>query len=324
METNTNIPAPKESIGKVPKKRSIFVIIGIVVVIIILALLAYFVWWRFVQPAFVIDGHSYSKTAYYNMMASAKKSGVSQKDATSQYIEIEKKRIAAEKMNLQPTPNQIENSQANSYPSTLGKDLSIWQKEVSYGNAIAPAIAFAKQGGYTGAYFKFPFAIHQEALPYQYRSGEKKVPDGWRDPKVVQSDKDYAKQVAEKDRERIKQGASSEEVIAEITADSRLGRLGSSNGSLVFSINQAGVDYLGAGIATDLSSKFDQKILQKENTVKLTEIMTGKIMLQDLPGRPQVDGYYYFVQIDKYQKANSAVQAEYDKAIGELKVQKNV
>lgn len=315
---------PKTQVHPIKNSHSALYIILAIIVVILVIVISILFWWRYIQPAFIIDGHRYSKTTYYKMIDSAKKSGLTQNEATSRYIEIEKKRIAAEKLSLSPTPNQTSNAQSNTYPDIDIKDLSIWQKEVAYANSLQPVLEFTTAGGYSGAYFRFPFTLHQESLPYQYVVGEKPRPDGWRNPKAIEEDKKYALDVAQKDHERIQRGASSEQIVKEIRADPRLARLGASNGSLVFTINQAAINNLGAGISQNLSFVIDQKFLQKENSPKLTDILTGKITLQDLPGRPEVDGYYYFIQIDSYKNPNPTIEKQFNDTVSGLKVEKNV
>lgn len=308
--------------AKSRKKTGLMVLIIVIIVVVVGLLIAG--WWWFVQPAFVIDGHKYSKATYFNMMSAAKKNGVGQKAATVQYIQIEKERIAAEKLNVTPTQNTINSTTVSTYSGKTYDQLDIWQKEIVYSQSLTPAIEFNKRGGYTGAMFIFPFSKLLEPLSGAYK-GQK--PAGYRDPVKVEEDRAYARQQAEDYHTKVANGADEQKLIAEIRANPRLQFPGSPNTSAQFQLSDFN-NLSAQQLTTSTYNVFNQNLsvssLQGQNSVGLSEIKTGQTVQFDLPNKPTVDAYYYFYKINAYSTANADIQKQFDSAVSSMKVETNV
>lgn len=297
------------------------IIIGIVVVIAVIAG-AIWLWWRFVQPAFTIGDKNYSKTQYNKMMAAANKNGVGKAEATARYIEIEKQRIAAEQLKITPTQTQTQTAQTNLYPKQDPKTYDVWQQELVFQASLTPAINFAKTGGYNGYIFYFPFSRLQEPASGAYRGNL----EGFRNPVKVAEDRDYAKTKADEYYKKIKDGYSQQEATKEIRNDARLKFAGSGNPTGAFEItttNNTNIQNNSVGIS-QIISDIPVNGLNGENSIGLSQILTGKVVLFDLTNKPKVDAYFYFYDIDSFSNANTQIQAQFDELVKNMKVRKNV
>lgn len=314
-------PHPAVGDNTRPRKKTWLIIFTILIVIGAVILLI-FAWWWFIQPAFVINGHKYTKSTYFKMMSEAKKDGFNQKAATELYIQTEKERIVAAQMNIEPTAQNFSQWTQQLFKSTDYLKLNEWQRVRVYHSSIPDALIFAKIGGYSGAYFNFPFTQHNAVLGISYQGKPK--PEGYRDPQQVEADRKYAEEKANYYHTKIQEGMSVVQALAEINADPKLDKLQSDNGSSLFEINQGYAQLLAQGIVRSWQTKLPENFLQGEKTLGLSPVFTGKTQLYDLPGQPYVDANYYFVKIEKFLKPNPNIQKQFDDKMVNLQVEKHV
>ncbi len=307
-----------------PKSKVWLIVLAIVLVVLVI-IVAIGLWWWFIQPAFVIDGHKYSKSTYFNMMNLAKKSGVNQQQATVIYIDTEKQRIAADNLGIKPSAaslNLISGGLNNGKPYS---QVNSWQQEVIYNNAIQPAINFKKTGGYAGSVFFFPFSRLFDQRSYYQIVGKSPTPEHYRDPKYIAEDKQYAKEQLDHYYELIKNNGSVEQTLKELQNNPRLNRGTAANGSANFETDPNGVQQLSTGVSLVWKGRrISPTLFRGRDSIGVSEVQTTSIKVPDLPGSPTLEASYYFVKFDDYSDPQPGVQNQFDDMVRSMKVQKNV
>lgn len=273
-------------------------------------------WWQQQsQPAFVINGKEYSRDEYNQMMASAEAAGVSKKDATKQYIDIEKKRAAAESLGIQPTQQNIETAAANLGLEARNDQTKLWEAELAYEQALEPAIDFLKKPGKKGAVFYFPYkGLSSTSLKAFYNPNAVDTSDT-----DTVSDKKYAKEQAEAYRQKVANGENTQQLVDDIMNNEKLALSGAANGSMIFAVNSSNENVLADGISLVLSSD-DLKALDSLKEGEVSKIKTGYVSI----GSGKTDSYFYFVKLDSSSKGDKKIEQKYSEALQDVEVSSNV
>lgn len=317
---------PHPTVGdQVRPRKKTWLIIFTVLIAIAAVILLIFAWWWFIQPAFVIDGHKYSKSTYFKMMSEAKKGGINQKEATTFYIETEKQRIAADKLGIKPSVaslNLLSGGLNNGKPYS---QINGWQQEVVYNKAVQPAIDYKKAGGYSGSVFFFPFSRLFDQRSYYQVVGKSPTPEHYRDPKYVAEDKEYAKQQLDHYYELIKNNGSVDQTLKELQNNPRLNRGTAANGSASFQTDTDGVQQLSSGVSLVWKGRrINPELFKGKASVGISPVQTTSIKVPDLPGSPTLEASYYFVKFDDYSDPQPSIQGQFDDSVKAMKVEKNV
>ncbi len=316
----------KKARFKIPKpNRKVLIGLGIVLSLIVMAVAGGLLWKanEAAKPAFVIDDKAYSKTEYKEMMDLAQSHGVPEEEARNKYIEVEKKRMTAESLGIKPTDYQMYRATRNIDNTKKPAELDKWQQELTYEVALVPATEAAKKGGYSGAIFYFPFSRLMEPVSGAYNG---KLPEGHRDPVKIEEDRQYAKAKVEEYHKKIKDGYSVADAMAEIQKDKRLVFTGSGNPTKTFQVSV--ID--GVAVQQDTASAsqklhhIDATKLRENSSVGTTDILTGQLVILDLPGQPNQDAFYYFYKIDSYHSPDAEIDKKFDDKLKSLKVTVNV
>ncbi|HSX48050.1 MAG TPA: hypothetical protein VLF41_00885 [Candidatus Nanoarchaeia archaeon] len=219
------------------------------------------------------------------------------------YIEVSKRVVVSQKLNVKPAAQDIVASQKKLFPKP-GTYNFRWQGLASFGDALPTAVARAAKGNYLGAFLSFPYSARFEA------SG-KNLP-GFKDAARIASDKQYAGDRATFYRDKIVSGQISDDTaLAQIRADSRLKYGDGSNDSQVFGKS-------GKSLAEDLNnnSELIKYIISLQTGV--TKVQTKKVA-SVVTGQPE-DGDVYFVDLRLAQAPQPDLQSRYDKALKNLRV----
>lgn len=273
-----------------------------------------------------IDGNKIERKDYEKLIEQAKATSLSDEDAANRYFDMMKRKYASQKMNLSMSEDLTNYTAATLYYPRKYNQLNDWEKMNVYDEAIKSSLLFSTYGGYQGAIFYFPFSMHQETLGYAYKDN---IPEGWRVQSFIESDKQYADQKASEMYQKIKSGASIDEVMNTIISDNRLQYAGAANQSHSFDMtvdpitNTLG-EYLNNGMfRTTISKDISLESLKKESSVGISDIKTGKMIFYDKAGAPEYDAYYYFYKIDRYVEPDSEVKKQFENNVNSIKVEKH-
>ncbi len=322
-EAVTTPSAPKPPSSPVKKAALLWMGVLLGVLVVVLGGLLIAKWANNRKPAFTIENKSYSKQQYQSMIDSAKKHNVSEAEARAKYIEIEKKRYVAESMGIKATDYQMYRAASEVNSSKNSKDFDEWEKELAYVGSLPGAIEAGKKGGYSGAIFYFPYSRLMEPLSGAYKG---KQPAGYRDPAKIEEDRVYADGKAKEYYQKIKDGYSEADAVRELQADKKLFFTGAANSSKPFQVfvDNGVVMQQDTGNAQQRYRDIDASSLKGKDSVGLSELQTGKVVLIDLPGAPQKDGYYYFYKIDQYREPGQDLKKKFDTKYNSLEVTTNV
>lgn len=292
------------------------------VLLLVLALAGGLFWWLSTQykgkVAFTIDGKKYYARDVEKIQEQAAKEGVSEQESLDTIIDVEKQKLAAAKLGVVPNQDMISVAlQQKGY----NENTSEWHKLKSYNEAQQAAVLQAQQGYYDIAFFTFDYSRMLDATGGAV--GEK-LAEGYRQPDAVARERDYAKAKAEEYREKyINKKITATELADIIHKDLRLAAHGVNNKSGVYRLNEDGDVLLTTGSTIGVNKDW-LAFLKDFNNPGVTEIKTGKITQYDLPNKPQVDGYYIFIDYRGKIEPQADIEQRFNQALGALKVEKNV
>lgn len=307
------------------QKSPIWLIAGVVILIIVLAA---FLWWFFVgRVAFTINGKVITNAQYNTMMAAASKNGVGKKDASAQYIEIEKRRAAANALKIEVTENQLQQNyrllyrQADFFATTNDP----WQLEKSYELALKNQLLVEKGGGYVGQVFVFPFSQLYEP---RFVVAPEKLPQNWGSLSAITQNRDYAQQKTNDYHSKLQnKSITPEEVFKAIKNDPQLQFLAAANPSNDFTVNQNGVQYVNGSNDTSGQIVYYFSTIKQANKTGLTDVSTQSVTgLMQPPaglGNPQTVAYY-FANIENVVKPRPDVQKQFDDKLSKVVVVNHV
>lgn len=239
------------------------------------------------------------------MQADASLENVDGKTALDIIIDAETRRAAAESLGIQVPDNKLLNATSN------------WQKEHSYPTALDSVVKQDEVGGYSVAVFYLPFSRLQYP-PNGLNTNNK--PEGWRNAQAIASDRSYAEAKAKTYHERLSnKEITTDQAISEIREDERLSSGPSSNKSVAAVVDENG-DVMAAGQARKIDENGWMADVKKLTPGQYSEIKVGKITLFDQSNSPEVDGYFYFVGLDKKIDAQPGISNQLNEAIKQVKV----
>ncbi len=273
------------------------------------------------DTAFTIDGKKFTKSDVKKVQDEAAKDKVNAQEALDTMIDTEKRRAAAAKVGAEPSEQQLESAIASKYPHQVdASQASAWRRVAAYGQAQETALAQAKEGYYDGDAFYFYFSRLQEALTGM--ASLEQPPENYRDAAAIAKDREYAQDKVQYYYDQIKnKSMTGEKVTAEILKDAKLAPRFSSNRSGHFRVNDQGEQSLTNSLTESTKLVWREDVLAMTSP-GLTEIKLGQVTLFDKPNNPQVDGYFYFVNLKLIVKAQPDIEQQYNAALSAVKVVK--
>lgn len=256
---------------------------------------------------FTVNGKKFYSKDIEAMQAEAKTENVDSESSLNIIIDTETKRAAAESLNIKVSDNKYLNNTSD------------WQKTHSYPAALDSEVKEMEIGGYDISLFLLNFSRLQ-LYPNGLNVNNK--PEGWRDAQAIAQDRAYAESKAKSYREKLSnKQITAEQAIDEIRKDPRLSSGASSNKSVIAVVDETG-SVQGAGQSMKLDRDNWMADVKKLTAGQYTEIKVGKINLFDLPNNPNVDGYFYFVGLNKKLDAQPGLTDKLNQAIKQVKVER--
>lgn len=257
------------------------------------------------QVVFTVNDKKFYSKDIDAMKAEASVENVDGKAALDIIIDSETRRAAAQSLGIDVPDKKLFNSTSD------------WQKERNYPAALDSVVKQMEVGGYSVAVFYFPFSRLQM---YPNGLNVKNKPEGWRNDQAIAQDRAYAEEKAKAYRDKLsKKEITGDQAVSEIGQDARLSSGASSNKSVVATVDETGA-ILAAGQVLKLDNDGWMVDVKKLAPGQYSEIKVGKINLFDLPNKPAVDGYFYFVGLDKKIDPQPGLADKLNQAIKQVKV----
>ncbi len=327
------IRGKKTTVTKIDKhpnlhiNRRVIRLFRAVLVIALVSLLVYgswFVYKKTLAPALEIGSTKISRKDYNKLISQAAEQKVSQKDATDLIIEVEKQKITIQQLQLTINENDVYQAIAAKYNMFEPSKHNEWQKLNGDLVAAKNTVLNAKHGGWQGAFFAFPYSSKfvQTLTP---------MPDhpGFGDNKEIAKDKAYAMAKAEEYRTKIKNGQiATAKAIEEIVKDKRLDYGGAGNDSIELFIDGDGNAF---SQGESVIRVFDGYIVNaikglKDGELSDIGVIRTNVSMSPLPEYKgtNIPTGYYFVQLKTYNKANQAIEKQFEQKLKDIKVKRNV
>lgn len=222
----------------------------------------------------------------------------------SDYIEVSKKVVVSQKLNVKPSAPDIVASQKKLFPKP-GTYNFRWQGLASYADALPTAVDRATKGNYLGAFLSFPYSARFEAAG-------KNLP-GFKDAVKIASDKQYALDRATFYHDKLVSGQMTDEIaLSQVLADSRLKFGDGTNDSLIFGKS-------GKTLAEDLNNR--DEIINFINSMQPTTVSKPQTrQVQSVVTNQLEDGDVYIVDLKLAQKPRPDLKTQYDNALKKIRV----
>lgn len=314
LDTNTLSDAERESLDvknhdssiRLQTKGVYFGLIVLLVAAVAAGLFWFIGGWDKDKIAFTVDGKKFYKKDVKVLQDEAAKDNISSEDALNIIKEAEKHTAAAVKLGIKVGDDKYDDASSQ------------WRRTLGYKDALKSEAAMLKTGGYTVAVYYLPFSRLQMPLSGIYDGKAK--PTDYRDPVAVAADRTYAQEKASYFQNELSSGKlKNEKAVEQIRADERLVAGPSTNRSGIHRIDNSGNTYVAGDIRkVDEDGWMDQ--IKGMQAGQQTSLGTGKIVLFDLPDRPTVDGYFYFVRLASVNEPKPNIEKQLQDAINSVRV----
>lgn len=300
------------------KFKKLFIILSIVLLLVITLLVLNY---KFLGPALTIGDKKISKLTYNNLVKQGKEEGLKETDIKDKIIRAEKKKIAAQKLNISYTESQLNELITKSYGVEPSK-ANDWQKLNTEEALITVRVRQIEKGGYVGSIFFFPFSrnFYSTVFPQNAPFG---------DEKTISEDRAYADNKAKEYRQKlIENKITSEQAITEIIKDEKLILGPSSNLSQSFVLDENGVSSKNGESVFDSTLKEYISVIKSLKPGDISQIQMHKSVIPydtiGLPYKTQVqkDVEFYFIKLDSNNKADSEIDYKFTKEVDSIRVRK--
>ncbi len=299
-------------------KRSLLYLAGFTVVIAVIIGMVLFNGDRFGKSGnpviFSIDGKKYHESEVNELVKyPVEARGTNKNESAKLLFELLKKIYVAEQLGIKPSDEEIATYQKeipdNAQDSAHNKES--WLNLIAKAAVVDDYIGITTAPGYKGYAFDFYFGQHLQYGP-AYR------PDGLNDPKLVEQDKNYAKEKADFYHQQLKDNKiKPDEVLKQILSDPRLGNSikSTSNHSTRFG-EKTNVNW-----HTQIFYKPITSFITSHKQQSLLDVQTGKALVGTDAKAESVDMYYYFVLLEDVPKSQPVAKEEFDKQTQNLKAE---
>jgi len=295
-DINVSVGGVEDNSNKPSKKRKLlFLIIGVFfVVIILVASQILSNRNKTVVPpgaAFVVDGRAYSKDKI-NKMIDATETGsdqASREKMAKTIYDMYVTQAASQKANITPSNNELDSAkiQVIQYDKNSG-EAKQYNDIVVYNKALQDSYKRYREKQVSGWVFVFNYG--RPIMDFSALKPEASKPD----IEKYKNDRDYAKQQADINYNKIKNGSISPEQLAKkIEEDDRVNFLNLTGN---FSLIQV------SDIDSQIPNYEIAKFVKGKTKKGLSPIMQGRLYAA-ANNKNQVDAFYYFVRLDEIKPA---------------------